>query len=437
MPARVSEVLRLMPKADEPLAQKAHPPLAGNPAPSALGRNRVWANFTRRSSYGGGPSPTAVAPKNPMSLEREPNHSMSAFETEISPEKEAWYEEIARKKAVYVEYETVRLGDSTGPEKEPAAIDLIGVRHTPATLVQHYQELADRIEASSQVVVEYFNVPGETDNLRGADPGAIAEKIAAAEGDLKDATVQTLFENRTHHSAEQFFGAIGGMAARKGKDIVVINPENTAAESMTAIGSSTAGAGFLILAGYLHKKLKEAQDQPAGSEGAKISRRKFLRGMAGTAAVATLAYAGVSTHQEYQYEKAAEEKIKSTVQKLTEQLEKNGVIQKESSEDVKLEKLQWCLNDWRDASTALGLQHLAKAGQTPKGAEPDESAPGLLIQGIGHEHTLAYLRDPEAARKRLEYYNLTFNTVGRSTIRRYRFDEQHKRISLISEEPYA
>jgi len=130
-----------------------------------------------------------------------------------------------------------------------------------------------------------------------------------------------------------------------------------------------------------------------------------------------------------------QQKGTTTFRKLLET--KNGIIQKESSEDVKLEKLQWCLNDWRDASTALGLQHLAKAGQTPKGAEPDESAPGLLIQGIGHEHTLAYLRDPEAARKRLEYYNLTFNTVGRSTIRRYRFDEQHKRISLISEEPYA
>ncbi len=347
-----------------------------------------------------------------------------------------WKERMSQHEHVkYVEHTDTELGPDF-------SYRLRGVTHIPATLMNKYEDIESEIEQSSAVLLEYF---GPHMTVLANEPMAMsAEAVAAGQGELRKDVEANLFlhqEEEDNASFGTFFGTLGGMAARKGKDIFVVNPQNPASVEQSAMGATLPrmGIGFSIatiagIAAELRAGMKKTDNEP-------LTRRDlFRRGLTGATTVAagvTIAKQLTIESLDSDWRKLQEERLEITQRNLT-ALHEKGLVDETDPPEMQASKLIWCMDDWRNAVTALGILQMKKHDAEAQ-SDTEKYAPGegtlLHFEGAMHVGVQDFLKDPKLTKDRVNFYNDTFNEAGNLSIRRFRFNKETEQFDMISEDP--
>jgi len=261
---------------------------------------------------------------------------------------------------LYKEFSPIHL--TNGTELVP-----IGVKHNSNTFLQNRDQIEQTIEHASIINMEYFS-----DEMRETSQ----KWLNSEKGILSD--------YKPNDPAENFYAAVGTVAAQKQKDVLVTNPEtdiNQLLEAWIAFGftGDVALHQIPILINQFAKK--------------KISRRSFLRLLPIIPSAIVL------------------DSWKNTLDNFSSTFE----INKNDKTDNAF--LGWSLIDYRDVTSSIGIlrwnQHQdihTQNTRIPMYYGAAHFTPGMQF----------YLENPEKAEEKLNFY-LHYNIGTNRSIRTYSY----------------
>ncbi len=360
--------------------------------------------------------------------------------TETTPDVsfESWKESLLRDdRSTYIEHEPVQIGR---PEDDSFNFTVRGVTHIPETLIKHYEDIDREMDDSSVVMLEYF----DDRNLKQLSVQEIANETARHQGELREDVEKSLYESRNEREVMSFFGVLAGMAARKEKDILVVNPDSDSARFISEYGPLAMAGPFALGTALGGSLLHMIQRENATKEdaGRKMSRRNFLKvaglGALGVSGALSSGLTMMHDSQGSKYIRDRTEQTDKLAEDVLNKLQNAGITSKEDSIEEQVTKFYWCMNDWRDATTALSVLQMHELDTDKEESEERYVENGgnvLLVEGYAHRGVREYLQDPELAKKRIRLYNHTFNLLGDQSIRRFRYNKEEEKFDLISEVP--
>jgi hypothetical protein len=231
------------------------------------------------------------------------------------------------------------------------------------------------------------------------------------------------------------------MAARNNKDVFVINPQTRESQERGDLGMRrplfAAGLGAAGITGFI-REILVTQKKPAEET---LSRRDFLRrGVTGAALAGSVGTYVNHAHLQnlnIDWENEQKNKLEAVKKGVNGMIEK-GLITHDDSPERQADKLIWCMNDWRNAVTALGiLQMNQHDAQVQNDSEKYTKGDGPLVhfEGAMHVGVQDYLRNSKLTEERVNFYNDTFNEDGNLSIRRFRFNKETEKFDMLSEDP--
>lgn len=265
-------------------------------------------------------------------------------------------------------------------------IQIIGATHTPKTFFAYEGEITQIVKNAPFIALEYF-----TEDIQ--------------QRALTSTTDERLKQITTYNDyPENYFGGIGRICAREGKDIVVVNPETEYSQSFefyVAIGLPPALIGSDAV--NIYRRIMNK----------KTARRHLLRGIGYLASGTIIASWADKTRQ-----------LRTT-------LEQKGILSPDLSEEEKADILGWNLIDYRNVRSAQGIEKAIKlfGNDIPQGQNV------AFFQGSDHNGVYEYLKNPTLRDiKNVSY--APYHLGGENTIRRYTFNKALDQWELKQEIPY-
>ncbi len=272
------------------------------------------------------------------------------------------------------------------PSKDIAdtQLNLVGVVHTGEVFARREQDITQRIQKSSLVMLEYFNTQMQL----------MAQPVSGSAGEY----IRNSFPPSAYNDlVSGFFGGVGSICAREGKDIVVVNPETDWSQRLDASLLLGIGGG-LVATDVIHGGRLAAKK--LFKKGNPLPRRTILR---------AVGYGAALTNLSSWYD----------------QLEHTDPKQEENP-------YRWSMLDWRDAVSAQGIRQTTEIYKE----ELPASSAVTLFQGNAHtRNTLYYLDHPTIAEAKITGVYPQYRFGGDYSVRRYHYDKKLHSWQLRDQQP--
>jgi len=268
-------------------------------------------------------------------------------------------------------------------------IQLIGISHNAKFMdekehPEYKDKIRDKIKGAPFVFLEYFD-----ENIR---PLALPT--------TPDENFQT--SGSFGGSLNGFYEAVGKICAEEGKDVIVVNPDNTNSRYIASAVTAGLAAGSTTewIWGKIGKRFKP-----------KISRRDFLQ----------MAFFAPLIEEVAIFIGAAK--------KIQKALSERGIYTSDLPENERALILSWSFFDWRDTVSAKGIETAMQKYQDEikSGSDP------VAFNGKEHQGMAEYLKQPERRDALKEFLYKPYNATGETSVRRYHFDKRKNEWRLIDE----